>query len=144
MVKGRINNVIRIPTSLKGEFFRYWLEFLLPFHHLTAREIDVVTAFLKLRFELSKSITDPKLLDEVTMSDKAKHRIKEECNMSPAHFQVIMSKLKKCGIIKDNRINPKFIPKHVSDKDDAFQLLLYFDLNKDDSKDEPENRGNNS
>lgn len=128
MAKGRINNVIRIPTSLQGKFFRYWLEFLSPFHGLTSREMDVATAFLKLRYELSKSITDPKILDEVTMNDQSKRKIKEECNISPAHFQVIMSKLKKSKVIIDNRINPKFIPKGISDDDKAFQLLLYFDL----------------
>lgn len=133
MAKGRINNVIRIPTSLKGNFFRYWLEFLTPFHNLTSREMDVATAFLKLRYELSKSISDPKILDEVTMNEKSKHRIKEECNMTSAHFQVIMSKLKKNKVIVDNRINPKFIPKNIGDDDKAFQLLLYFDLDGGDN-----------
>lgn len=55
---GRINNVISIPTTIEGKFFRYWLEFLRPFHKLSDRELDVVSAFLKERYELSKVVSD--------------------------------------------------------------------------------------
>ena len=57
-MKNRVNNVIRIPASLEGSFFKYWFLFLEPFHHLTAREIDVIACFVKQRFELSKVIKD--------------------------------------------------------------------------------------
>ena len=63
-----INNVIRIPTSLNSKFFRYWFEFLQPFHKLTEREIDVITSLVKQRYELSKVIKDDEILDRVTMS----------------------------------------------------------------------------
>ena len=43
----KANNIIRIPTSLNGKFFKYWFEFLKPFHKLTDREIDVITSFVK-------------------------------------------------------------------------------------------------
>ena len=72
----RANNVIRIPTSLQGKFFRIWIEFLTPLHNLTNREKDVVAAFIKARFELSKSISDPVWLDKVVMSDEIKSKVK--------------------------------------------------------------------
>lgn len=125
---GRANNVIRISTSLQGKFFRIWVEFLTPLHKLTNREKDVVAAFLKARFELSKSVTDDALLDKIVMSD-VKDQIKADCNVSDAFFQVILGKLRKTGVIVDGRINPKFIPKNLKADDPAFQLLLYFDLN---------------
>lgn len=125
---GRVNNVIRIPTSLKGKFFRIWIEFLTPLHSLTNREKDVVAAFIKARFELSKSITDDALLDKVVMSDDIKAKVKAECNVSDAFFQVILGKLRKTTVIVDGKINPKFIPKSINPDDKAFQLLLYFDL----------------
>ena len=43
---GKINNVITIPTSTEGKFFKYWFEFLRPFHKLTDREIDVIASFV--------------------------------------------------------------------------------------------------
>ena len=64
----KANNIIRIPTSLEGKFFKYWFMFLEPFHNLTDREIDIITAFVKKRYELSKVIKDNEILDKVTMS----------------------------------------------------------------------------
>lgn len=123
----KINNVIRISTSLQGKFFRYWFEFLKPFHNLTDREMDVITGFVKQRYELSKVIKDNEILDKVVMSDDIKEKVLKECNMSSPHFQVIMGKLRKNNIIVDNKINPRFIP-NISEEEGSFQLLLYFDL----------------
>lgn len=130
---GRANNVIRIPTSLQGKFFRIWIEYLTPLHNLTKREKDVVAAFIKARFELSKSVSDNDLLDKIVMSDDIKNQIKAECNVSDAFFQVILGKLRKTGVIKDGKISSKFIPKNLNPNDQAFQLLLYFDLNATDN-----------
>jgi hypothetical protein len=125
---GRANNAIRIPTSLQGKFFRIWIEYLTPLHNLTNREKDIVAAFIKARFELSKSVSDSDLLDRILMSDDIKNQIKDECGVSDAFFQVILGKLRKTGILRNGKINPKFIPKRLSEKDQSFQLLLHFDL----------------
>lgn len=124
---GKINNVITIPTSTEGKFFRYWLEFLRPFHKLTDRETDVMASFLKQRYELSKVIKDQELLNKVTMSEDTKRKIREECGITQAHFQVIMTKLKKSKMIDNGRINPRFIPR-VEEDAKNFQLLLSFEL----------------
>ena len=129
MGENGLNNIIRIPTSLEGKFFRYWLEFLAPFHNLTLRELDVATSFLKQRHELSKAISDTPILDRVTMSEDIKQKIREECNITTPHFQVIMGKLRKAKFIVDNKINPRFIPLRVREGDSSFKLLLYFDFN---------------
>lgn len=120
------NNIIGIPTTL-NDFFRYWVEFLEPLHGLTEREIDIIAAFLRKRYELSKSIIDPTLLNKYLMNEETKAEIRDECGVSPAHFQVIMGKLRKSGIIVNGNIHPKFIPK-IKVEDNTFQLLLYFQL----------------
>lgn len=127
---GRVNNVIRIPTSINGKFFRIWVEFLTPLHNLTNREKDVVAAFIKERFELSSSITDNNLLDKYVMSDDIKAKIKKECGISDAFFQVILGKLRKTNVIVNGKINSRFIPKNINSNDKCFQLLLYFDLDE--------------
>ena len=124
---GKINNVITIPTSIEGKFFRYWLEFLKPFHKLTDRETDVMASFLKQRFELSKVIKDQEVLNKYTMNEETKKKVRDECNITQAHFQVIMTKLKKSKMIDNGRINPKFIPR-VEEDAKSFHLLLSFDL----------------
>ena len=128
-VKGnRPNNILSIPTTL-DKFFRYWVEFSKPLHHLTDREMDVITAFLQKRYELSKDILDPIKLDKYLMNEETKAEIRDECGVSPAHFQVIMGKLRKSGIIVNGNINPKFIP-NIKEEDGSFQLLLYFQIKK--------------
>ena len=121
------NNIIRIPTSINGKFFRYWFMFLEPFHNLTEREIDIIASFVKQRYLLSKVIKDTEILDRVTMSEDTKKKVREECNISLPHFQVIMGKLRKNKVIIDGKINPRFIP-NIDEDTGAFQLLLLFEL----------------
>ena len=126
-MKWRPNSSLRIPTSLKGKFFRRWFEFLRPFHNLTDREMDVIASFVKHRYALSKVISDPEILDRETMGEVTKRKVREECNISLAHFQVIMGKLRKSKVIENGKINPKFIP-NIVEGDNNFTLLLLFEL----------------
>lgn len=123
----KANNVVRIPCSLDGSFFRYWFMFLKPFHKLTDREIDVITSFVKHRYELSKVIKDDNILDKVVMSEDTKRKVREECNITLPHFQVIMGKLRSSKVIIDGKINPRFIP-NIEEEDGFFKLLLLFEL----------------
>lgn len=121
------NNVIRIPTSLEGKFFRYWLEFLRPIHKLTNREIEVAELFLKHRYQLSKVVSDEELLDKIVMGEDVKKQIRETLGITLEHFQVIMSKLRKRKVIEDNKLNRKFLPNLIK-SENTFNLLLYFEI----------------
>lgn len=127
MKNNKPNNIVRVPCSLSKSFFRYWFMFLEPFHKLTDREIDVITSFVKQRYELSKVIKDNDILDKVTMSEDTKKKVREECNITLPHFQVIMGKLRKSKVIIDGKINPRFIP-NIDQETETFQLLLLFEL----------------
>lgn len=120
------NNVIRVPCDVQKLFY-YWFLFLKPFHNLTNREIGVIAAFAFKRYELSKVISDISILDKVVMSEDTKKKIREENNISPAYFQVIMGKLKRNNVLINNRINPKFIP-NITEGSDAFKLMLLFEI----------------
>lgn len=123
----KINSAIRMPSKLDYTFFRVWIEFMRPFHHLTEREMEVVASFIKQRYELSKMITDTQLLDKVLMSEDTKRKVRNECGISLQHFQVIMGKLKKRKVIENGKIKDKFIPKIPSDEK-SFKFLLIFDF----------------
>jgi hypothetical protein len=82
----KANNAIRIPTSLKDDFFKWWFKFLKPLHKLTDRESDVAAAFLKHRYELSKVIQDNTILDRVTMSEDVRKKIRKECDITLQYF----------------------------------------------------------
>lgn len=121
------NNVVAVNTTLAG-LFKYWFEFMRPFHHLTDRQMDVIIAFIKLRYELSKAINNEALLDENVMSEASKRKVREECNLSLPHFQVIMGELRKAKVIVNGKIAPKYIPRVNKDDEGNFQLLIWFQI----------------
>ena len=120
------DSVVMVPGNIDS-FFRKWFEFLEPFHKLTAREMDVATAFVKQRYKLSKVVKDPDILDKVLMSEDTKRAVREECNITLPHFQVIMGKLRKNQIIVGGKLNPRFIP-NIDEEAGSFKLLLYFNF----------------
>lgn len=124
-----VNNVIRIPSKLDTDFFKYWLEFLKPFHNMAPRECDVVAELLKTRFELSKVISDPVLLEKITLSEDYREKVRTNLGITANHFQVILCKLRKIGVLLEDRINPKFIPNLDKDASEGtFKLLFVFGL----------------
>lgn len=123
----QIDSIVRIPTKIDEGFFKYWFMFLRPFHNLTEREMDVITSFVKQRHELSKVIKDNEILDKVTMSEDTKKKVREECDISLPHFQVIMGKLRKNKVIIDGKINPRYIPS-VDEENGSFKMMLLFDF----------------
>lgn len=120
------NNIVTVPTYNSIEFFKWWCVFLRPFINLTNREIDVIASFLKQRWELSKSISDPAILDTMIMSETTKSKVIEECNITQAHFYVVMSNLRKNKVIVNNTINSRLIPNIREDDKGCFQLLILF------------------
>lgn len=121
------NNVVTVPIQGdSSSFFRWWCVFLRPFINLTNREVDVVAEFLRQRYELSKSISDPAILDTMVMSDETKKKVISACNITQQHFYVVMSNLRKNQIIKGNTLNPRLIPNVRQDDNGVFQLLILF------------------
>jgi hypothetical protein len=125
------NNIVTVPTSLEKDFFKWWCVFLRPFINLTNREIDVMASFLKQRWELSKYISDPGILDTMLMSEDTKNKVQEECNITSQHLYVVMSNLRKNKVITGNSINPRLIPNVRKEDNGTFQLLIMF---KDEKK----------
>lgn len=121
-----IDNLIPLKASLDS-FFKLWLKCIKFLHNLTEREQDVTAAFLRNRYYLSTKIGDQKILNQVLFSEQTKKKIMAETNLSMAHFQVIMGKLRKAGVIKDNELNSKIIPTLKPGAKD-FKLLLFFEI----------------
>lgn len=122
----RPNKVIAVPTPSSLDFFKWWCVFLRPIIYLTDREIDVISSFLKQRWELSKCISDPVVLDTMTMSDDIKRKVMDECHITLQHFYVVMSALRKKQIIRGNIIDPRMIPPIRETDNGVFQLLILF------------------
>ena len=118
------NNMVVLPVSSDDDFFRLWCTCLKPFINLTNREMEVVACMLKVRHELSRSISDPAILDSVVFSEDSRRRIMQECKLSAQHFSVILSSLKKSGVLKGNSIDQKVVPNITQDSNGVFQFLI--------------------
>lgn len=94
----------------EDSFYRTWFEFLAPFHKLTSRERDVAARLIKQYFRLKENIEDPEVLKDVMWSRTSRKDMMTALGMSPAHFQMVLAKLKKAGVIVNDDLNPRFIP----------------------------------
>lgn len=124
--KYKPNNAFNVPVTDMLDFFKWWCVFLRPFIPLTERETDVVASLLKQRWELSKSIKDSSILDTMTMSGDILDKVTKECKITKQHFYVVMSSLKKKGVI-NGHINPRLIPNIK--EEGAFKLTILFTEN---------------
>lgn len=124
--KYKPNNAFNVPVTDMLDFFKWWCVFLRPFIPLTERETDVVASLLKQRWELSKGIKDPSILDTMTMSGDILDKVTKECKITKQHFYVVMSSLKKKGVI-NGHINPRLIPNIK--EEGAFKLTILFTEN---------------
>lgn len=120
------NNIVTVPTSPGLEFFKWWCTFLRPFVKLTNREITVMSSFLKQRWELSKHISDPIILDEMLMSEKTKLAVQKECGITSQHLYVVMNTLRNKKVLLNNTINPRLVPNMRDEDKGVFQLLVLF------------------
>lgn len=94
----------------EDSFLRTWFEFLAPFHKLTSRERDVAARLMKQYFRLKENIEDPEVLKDVLWSRTSRKDMMQSLGMSAAHFQMVLAKLKKAGVILNDDLNPRFIP----------------------------------
>ena len=124
------NNAFNIEPDEDKDFFKWWCILLRAFIPLTNREIEVMASFLRRRWELSKHISDPQILDTMLMSEDTKKKVQEECDITLQHFYVVMSNLRKNKIIVNNTINPRLIPNVRSDDED-FLLMVRFRKRKE-------------
>lgn len=118
------NNLIYLKCT-EDSFYRLWIEFLAPFHKLTTRERDVAARIIYQYFRLKEEIADPEVLRDVMWSQKSRRDMRESLGMSPAHFQMVLARLRAAEILVDGDINPRFIP-HKSD-DPRFVLQVIYD-----------------
>lgn len=125
--KPRIDGTVHINCYSEDGFLRAWMEILTPFHKLTSREKDVAARILSQYFKMKAGIQDPFVLWEVMWSKNSRKDIMDSLGMSQPHFQLVLGKLRQCGfLLKDDEINPKYIP-HRADGASRFMFLFVYD-----------------
>jgi hypothetical protein len=119
-------NIKRIHTS-KRSIFRYWLEFLKPYHKLRPKEIEALSLLLFYRYELSLEVSNEELINTLLFSDKSRRKIREELgDMDNKVFNNLLTSLRKKNVLgTDNKINPVLIPNM---SEDGFKLIFDFEI----------------
>lgn len=121
-------NIKRIHTDKKS-IFRYWLEFLKPYHKLRSKEIEALSLLLYYRYELSRDIKDMDMVDMVLFSTQTRNKIREDLGgMSQKVFNNLLTSLRGKGVLKPgNKINHVLIP---SMTEEGFKLVFDFEVKK--------------
>lgn len=121
-------NIKRIHTDKKS-IFRYWLEFLKPYHKLRQKEIEALSLMLYYRYELSRDIKDMEMVDMILFSTQTRSKIRADLgDMGQKVFNNLLTSLRKKKIItKDNKINHVLIPNM---SEDGFKLMFDFEVKK--------------
>lgn len=94
--------------------------------------MEVTAEVFKYRYDLSKTVHDPVILDSVSVDSNARRVLENKLGLSRGYMNVIFNKLRSCKIIVDGRLNPKFVPNvKVDESTNTFSVLLLFDFNGD-------------
>ena len=121
----RLQSNANLKMSPDGDFFRAWVDFHKPVHKLTKREMDVLAACLKKRWELSKTNKDEDALDRDLLSEDVRNEIVEECGMTMKHFRVTLSTFRKKGILVGEKFITTLFPTITKE---GVGLMVYFDF----------------
>ncbi|MDR0890616.1 MAG: hypothetical protein LBM05_00600 [Endomicrobium sp.] len=131
MNDNNINKTFNLKPVDFRQFFVYWVNFIKPYHNLSEKCMNVFAELLYQRYLFSQSISDSNLLEEIVMNVSTKNKIAKHFNITNNNLNLIYRRISAQGVIKNNRINPLFIPPIEKDKK-SFKLLFIF--NVDESK----------
>jgi phage terminase large subunit GpA-like protein len=121
----RPNNTFQVKLP-PGKFLRAWMEFLTPYHHLTAREKDVAARILEQYFRFKKVVDDDETLKELLWSHTSRKDMRESLSLSQPYFQAVLASLKQHGFLTpDGGVESRYIPRLSGDP--AHMLLVLFD-----------------
>jgi hypothetical protein len=99
-----------------------------PVSKLAFKEMIVLSILLFKRQELTKSVRDESVISRLLFSIDVRDVVIEKSNISKSHYYVILSKLKKLGIIRENGdLDKRIIPDIENNK---FSLLISFQINE--------------
>jgi hypothetical protein len=128
MTTGQNKNIKRIHTTKKS-IFRYWLEFLRPYHKLRKKEIEALSLMLYYRYELTREVSNEEIVDTMLFSTSTRNKIRVELgDMDQKVFNNLLTSLRKKNVLsKENKITKVLIPKMT---EGGFQLIFDFDIKK--------------
>ena len=100
-----------------------------PLHKLTPKEVEVLAAILKKRYELSLVISDDDVIDTFLFSRESKKEIINDLGMKDGvMFSVTLASFRAKGVLSEtNKLNKKYIP-DMSRGTNRFDFIVVFDI----------------
>ena len=122
------SNIAKVHCALDIGFFYKWLSFTTPLHKLTKSERQVLASFLSKRHELSQIIRDENMLDNVLNSVDIRKEIREAIGLTTPQFNILISKMRRSGVMDGKKINKHYIP-NIQKDTGQYRLTIIFDIN---------------
>lgn len=109
------------------DLFTKWLDITTSFHHLTKQEIKVLGLLLYYHYKYKTDITNTKVIWKMVFDYDTRKEVTRELDITDAVFRNILTKLRKSGIIKNNKIVDTFIP-HLTIGSNKFVIIFNFNI----------------
>lgn len=114
--------------TTRNGFFRNFIEFMTPYHHLAPRERDVFAEIMSMYFRIRQDCDSPSMILELLWSSKSTAEMRRILGMSQPHFQMVKKKLNQCGVLMDDgSINPRYLPPMKVMDSTSLELRVIFD-----------------
>lgn len=119
-------NVQSIKTN-EAKFFKVWLTILQPFLKLRNQELDVLAKLLYYRYTIAKQVKNKEIVDQLLFNTTTRKKIKQELKIQDYSFNNTLTALRKKGLIVNNSINSKVIPK-IDNSTKNFKLVYDIEI----------------
>lgn len=126
-LKRSIDVIIHQKVNTLEELFHKWFEYLTPMHKLSAKE-RLIASYIYLRYYLLK-LEEVDNIEERLFDVEGKKFLMEKTGLKYNYILVIISNLRKQGVIKGNSINLKLLPKIKKDSK-VMNVVLSFEYVK--------------
>lgn len=126
-LKKNIDVVIHQKVDTLEELFHRWFEYLTPLHKMSSKE-RLIASYVYLRYYLLKN-EGVDNIDERVLDQEGKSFLMEKTGLKYNYILVIVSNLRKQGVIKGNSINLKLLPKIKKDSK-VMNVVLSFEYVK--------------
>lgn len=124
--------IVNVPCNMGYSFYSLWLSFLRPLHRPQKNDIHVLTHLLLRREELEAATGSRQTADRLLLTTDGRRELCSKAGCSENAFRQSLYHLRKCGAIKDGRIEPRLIPR-LNGGDECI-LMVHFCINEKGSR----------
>lgn len=121
--------IVNAPCKRGYGFYSLWLSFLRPLHRLQKNDIHVLTHLLLRLDELEATTGSRQAADRLLLNTDGRRELCERVGCTENALRQSIYHLRKCGAIKNGRIEPRLIPRAKGG--DECILMVHFCINEE-------------